>query len=96
MTAIEKRFLDAARAELLAEDQAKFASRVRERAIRLQGEAQRIATGAAMPSLAAMQAELAALDARPAWSLSAADDQRRDWLRSTIFDLTRPGRRTAA
>jgi hypothetical protein len=89
MTAIEKRFMDAARAELLAEDKARFESRVRERALALQGEAQRIATGAAMPTLAQMQAELAALDARQPWSLAAAEDQRRDWLRANIYDLTK-------
>jgi len=89
IVAIEQRFLIEAKAQLEAEDAARFASRVRERALALQGEARRVTAGAARPTLAQMQGELASLDARPDWSLAAAEDQRRDWLRQEVYALTK-------
>jgi hypothetical protein len=89
MTAIEQKFMDAARAEIEAEDKAAMDRRVKERANRLKGEAQRIAAGAAPSTLAELQGELAALDARKPWSLSASEDARRDWLRQEIWARTR-------
>jgi len=89
IVAIEQRFLIEAKAQLEAEDAARFASRVRERALALQGEARRVTAGAARPTLAEMKAELALLDARKPWSLAAAEMQRADWLRQEIFDASK-------
>jgi hypothetical protein len=89
MAALEKRFVDEADQQIAAEDKAARDRRVKERAIRIMGEAQRVAAGQTRPGLAEMRAELEALDARQPWSLSAADDARRDWLRQEIFDLTK-------
>jgi hypothetical protein len=87
-----------ARAELLAEDAAKFEVRVKLRATALREQDRQIAEGmanfpsdpaAAKTRLDEFVAEKAALDAKRPWERSAAGDQRGDWLKSQIHELAK-------
>jgi hypothetical protein len=100
---IEQCFIDEARRQLLAEEEARFMSLVRERATRLQGEHQRVTSTdfpTAGPELMAKIIELEAREkeltearqrAYPG-CLSAADDFELDNIGRRIFEMKKRAR----
>lgn len=96
---IEERFLTEARQQLEAEQARRFDGLVRERAIRLQGEARRVEhsdfpTGRdeGLACIAGLEARLAALEAKRPHDRSAADDSELDNLVRRLGEMRKRAR----
>jgi hypothetical protein len=96
---IEKRFMDEARQQLLAEQDRRFDGLVRERAIRLQGEARLVErsdypTGRdeGLARIAELDERVAALQGKRAWDRSAAEDSELDELTRRLGEMRKRAR----